>query len=543
MEEFDDEYEIFEDGLESLIMDFEDVLDNCTQLDSSYYNREIDILQKILKQFELEDGAKQEIQLQTIRDTYLMGNTKEAEDKIDKFIKKNPSVGEGYEVKCNFELKKKRPDMEKVAEILDEADENGTFVPDEEIYDKVIEYYNEIGNIEMEEYYASLQDMAEEELYDEDFYNEFDEDDEFDIEDIEDMEEEKEEEFLNEISKIYTDNVKKDKKFEEYLDEDIENSLLLFGPQILMGFYCDKKEIKKDPKKFVLENYKNILKNNIKYLDEQRIKTIKELPNKNYVEIKLDKVTNEKIEEISKYSLLRQLKIAFMQFKNRKILISVPLIKELKEYVENNEIMKENAKFNEKINTIVGMCQAYGAIEKNKAYSIMKKIYDDIDEEEFEKILLLVAIMYSKIDISVKKSQGKIEFIYHILLDVDTGKEISNSKEELKIYSKEEYIKYGKYDYLEKTKGYNTIKNEFESKLFFGKEMFKIIDDIIEPFSVEARIDNSVNNEMLDEIIDQIKEINKLGVGVINIKKVKDGFKELIEELPKWANINIENEK
>ena len=47
MEEFDDEYEIFEDGLESLIMDFEDVLDNCTQLDSSYYNREIDILQKI----------------------------------------------------------------------------------------------------------------------------------------------------------------------------------------------------------------------------------------------------------------------------------------------------------------------------------------------------------------------------------------------------------------------------------------------------------------------------------------------------------------
>ena len=73
--------------------------------------------------------------------------------------------------------------------------------------------------------------------------------------------------------------------------------------------------------------------------------------------------------------------------------------------------------------------------------------------------------------------------------------------------------------------------------------MFKIIDDIIEPFSVEARIDNSVNNEMLDEIIDQIKEINKLGVGVINIKKVKDGFKELIEELPTWANINIENEK
>ena len=59
-------------------------------------------------------------------------------------------------------------------------------------------------------------------------------------------------------------------------------------------------------------------------------------------------------------------------------------------------LWKENAKFNEKINTIVGMCQAYGAIEKNKAYSIMKKIYDDIDEEEFEKILLLVAIMYSK---------------------------------------------------------------------------------------------------------------------------------------------------
>lgn len=161
-EKFDEEYHIFQWGLKDFMESYSDFIDYRGQMDKIYLEPEIKMLKEILEQFHIDKDIKQEFELIIIRDTYLIGNKKEAEKQINQWIKANPEVGEGYEVKCDWELEKSKPDMEKIARILDEAENNGTSVSNENIYEEVIEYYEKIGNDELAEYYESLLDFKEE---------------------------------------------------------------------------------------------------------------------------------------------------------------------------------------------------------------------------------------------------------------------------------------------------------------------------------------------------------------------------------------------
>ena len=223
---FDEKYDIFQWGLEDFIDSYTDFVDYCAQMDEIYLEPEVKILKEAIEQFDLNTERKQEYELLIIRDTYIMGNKKEAQKQIDEWIKKNPTQGEGYEVKCDWELEKAKPNMEKIAKILDEAEENGTYVPNEEIYEEVIEYFEEVGNDEMADYYSSLLDFIEEDNY---YYE-----DDFEEEYEENLNEEREEviEIINEMA---NDKVKKNKTFEQYLDEknDMECNAFLV-PQIFM---------------------------------------------------------------------------------------------------------------------------------------------------------------------------------------------------------------------------------------------------------------------------------------------------------------------
>lgn len=522
MDKFDEEYQIFQFGLEYFIDSYSDFIDYCTQMDKIFLEPEIKMLKEVIKQFNLEEDKKQEYELLIIRDIYLTGKKEEAEKQIEKWIKKNPTIGEGYEVKCDWELEKEKPNMEKIAEVLNEAEENNTFVPNEEIYEQVIKYYEKIGNDEMAQYYDSLLEFYDEKNYD------FEGDEE-------DIFLQEQEELISEIKKKANDKVKKGKKFEEYLFDKSEEELMLFlGPQVIMNSQEELQIIKKDIKQYVLKNYKEIIKENMKYMPKYIIEIIKHTPSNGILEKKLEPSSMEELFEITKYFLLQQYGMAFIGHENEKITIIVPCIKEMKENLRDSNFVKENNEFNEKKDVIIGICEVHGAIKIKKVYNIMEKFYGECNKERFAKFLIIVCKIFENTGIKIDKKTGFLQYIYHNLIDEKIAKEIINENKDICTYTKEEYIKYSSYDFIYNTKGYKKLEKELESAIFYGEDLIKMLENILIPYSIETRLKEENANKIVELLVEELKEMEQIGLGVVNIKKVKEGFKELAEELPRW---------
>ena len=524
---FDEMYDIFQWGLEDFIDSYTDFVDYCAQMDEIYLEPEVKILKEAIEQFDLNTERKQEYELLIIRDTYIMGNKKEAQKQIDEWIKKNPTQGEGYEVKCDWELEKAKPNMEKIAKILDEAEENGTYVPNEEIYEEVIEYFEKIGNDEMADYYSSLLDFIEEDNY---YYE-----DDFEEEYEENLIEEREEviEIINEMA---NDKVKKNKTFEQYLDEknDMECNAFLV-PQIFMKTAEEMEKTQENTKKYILENYDTILKENIKYLPENIIKLIKDMLETGWKEIDLEefKTANELL-KMQEYFMLKQFGMAFIESKNEKLIIAVPKIKKMKEYLKDKELMKENQKINEMMNIIKGMCEVYGAIKTRKIHHILEEFYGKIDKNELAKYLLMFCTGFGIAGLKMDKSTGSLQYIYNNMIEENEAKKIIKENKELKKYIKEEYINYSSPDFLRNTKGYKLLEKEFYLGTELENQIVEMLQEILIPYTIQRRLGTSIADEMLKMMTEQVEEINMIMDTGINVKNIKKAFKQLDEELPRW---------
>ena len=456
-----------------------------------------------------------------------MGNKKEAQKQIDEWIKKNPTQGEGYEVKCDWELEKAKPNMEKIAKILDEAEENGTYVPNEEIYEEVIEYFEEVGNDEMADYYSSLLDFIEEDNY----YYEDDFEDEY-----EKVLNDEREEVIEIINEMANDKVKKNKTFEQYLDEknDMECNAFLV-PQIFMKTAEEMEKTQENTKKYILENYDTILKENIKYLPENIIKLIKDMLETGWKEIDLEefKTANELL-KMQEYFMLKQFGMAFIESKNEKLIIAVPKIKKMKEYLKDKELMKENQKINEMMNIIKGMCEVYGAIKTRKIHHILEEFYGKIDKNELAKYLLMFCTGFGIAGLKMDKSTGSLQYIYNNMIEEKIAEKIIKENKELKIYTKEEYINYSSPDFLRNTRGYKLLEKEFYSGTELENQIVEMLQEILIPYTIQRRLGTSIADEMLKMMTEQVEEINMIMDTGINVKNIKKAFKQLDEELPRW---------
>lgn len=525
---FDEKYDIFQWGLEDFINSYIDFVNYyCARMDEIYLEPEVKILKEAIEQFDLNTERKQEYELLIIRDTYIMGNKKEAQKQIDKWIKKNPTQGKGYEVKCYWELRKAKPNMEKIAKILDEAEENGTYVPNEEIYEEVIEYFEKIGNDEMADYYSSLLDFIEEDnyYYEEDFEEEYEQN----------LNEEREE-VIETIREMANDKVKENKTFEQYLDEknDTECSAFLV-PQIFMKTAEEVEKTQENIKKYILENYDTILKENIKYLPENIIKLIKDMQETGWREIDLEqfKTANELL-KMQEYFMLKQFGMAFIESKNEKLIIAVPKIKKMKEYLKDKELMKENKVINEKMKITKGMCEVYGAVEARKIHHILEEFYGKIDKNELMKYLLMFCTGFGMAGLKMDKSTGSLQYVYNNMIEENDAKKIIKENKELKKYTKEEYINFSLPDFLRNTKGYKLLEKEFYSEPELENQMAEMLQEILIPYTIQRRLGTSNADEMLKVMTEQVEGINMIMDTGINVENIKKAFKQLDEELPRW---------
>ena len=374
-------------------------------------------------------------------------------------------------------------------------------------------------------------DIFEEE-YDEDFYSEYDK-----YYDFEELEEQSKQEIIEEIKKIANDKIDKQKTYEQYINERKEEEIIPFlGPCVITYTQEEIEKTKKDLKKYIIENQKEILKNNMIYMTNDNIKEIEKIPEDGIIEIGFNESIN-KIMETRKYHILKNFGLVFMEAKDEKLIIHFPLIKEMKKALKNNELMKKQKEINEKAQIISGICELYGAIKTEKIFEIFEKIYGATNKDKFEKFLIMVSAIFEVAQTKKDDTVGKLQFIYENWIDEESAKKIIKENKTIKIYNKEEYLKYGEKDYLTTIKGYEKLKKQFDTDILDEEEVSELINNLIMPHIIEARINDKDINEIVRAIEMQLVNIigedgyTELG---LDINMIKEAIKEIIEELPKW---------
>ena len=374
-------------------------------------------------------------------------------------------------------------------------------------------------------------DIFEEE-YDEDFYSECDK-----YYDFEELEEQSKQEIIEEIKKIANDKIDKQKTYEQYINERKEEEIIPFlGPCVITYTQEEIEKTKKDLKKYIIENQKEILKNNMIYMTNDNIKEIEKIPEDGIIEIGFNESIN-KIMETRKYHILKNFGLVFMEAKDEKLIIHFPLIKEMKKALKNNELMKKQKEINEKAQIISGICELYGAIKTEKIFEIFEKMYGTTNKDKFEKFLIMVSAIFEVAQTKKDDTVGKLQFIYENWIDEESAKKIIKENKTIKIYNKEEYLKYGEKDYLTTIKGYEKLKKQFDTDILDEEEVSELINNLIMPHIIEARINDKDINEIVRAIEMQLVNIigedgyTELG---LDINMIKEAIKEIIEELPKW---------
>ena len=157
-------------------------------------------------------------------------------------------------------------------------------------------------------------DIEDDEDYSDYDYEDFEDYEDFDeYENFEEYELEKREAIIEEIKEIANDKVEKNKTYEKYVQErKKEEELLPFlGPQIITKTPEEIKQIKKDLKKYIIENQEEILRENMIYMPESVIQEIKNTPQNGIIEIEFEEDISE-IVKIVKYELLKNFGMAFI---------------------------------------------------------------------------------------------------------------------------------------------------------------------------------------------------------------------------------------
>ena len=397
-EVFDKKYNIFEEGLEDFIENIKEFFIIYSGDSKDDAKKELDVFQKILNQFNINKKEKQDLKLYILNDTRYIGDENKAEELLQDFIKKYPKNEEGYNTKCNWELEKKKPDMEKVVDIIMESKENEALVDDEDIYESVINYYKKKGDKKKEKQFKQmLQDIKEKQYFDEDMFDEsdifeddFSYDDEIDGEELDDL-------IIEEIREVADDKVSKNKTFEDYIKgmSDIKKFNFL-GPQAVFMKENERNQVINNVSEYISKNYKTILKENLKYMPKDLIEFLKTVPDSGIKEIGLKNKFPSDIDEIMKKYTLNIFLIAFWQLKGMKLLIAVPLISNIKNDLKDKDVKKENKKFNEILNLVNGIINLYGAVKAKEIYNLVLKIYEkdginqETDIEYFSKLLFII---------------------------------------------------------------------------------------------------------------------------------------------------------
>ncbi len=153
----DNMFENYENTASQILEDYIEELQFYSQFNMDATKREIVALNKIKDNFKF-DFEQEMTNLVDLADCYFrIGNEEKARDLMLEFIKKNPDEDEPYQCMQNWYMYDS-PNLDKLAEVIDLAEKNGHVLITDFGYDRLVKYYEMIGDTENQQKYQEFYD-------------------------------------------------------------------------------------------------------------------------------------------------------------------------------------------------------------------------------------------------------------------------------------------------------------------------------------------------------------------------------------------------
>ena len=151
----DDMLNEYSSSASEMLDDFVELLQYYGELDDEIIKDEIEILSKIDNNIELNRELSQTILIELSDSYFRIGEEEKARKMVLDFIRKNPDEDEPYMCMQNWYIYYE-PDFDKLAEVIDLAEENNHMLVTDFGYDELIKHYADSGDIENKEKYEKL---------------------------------------------------------------------------------------------------------------------------------------------------------------------------------------------------------------------------------------------------------------------------------------------------------------------------------------------------------------------------------------------------
>lgn len=140
-----------------LIEDYISVLNFYRNIDKDISKKEIEVINLIEENLKLEDDFENRNKIELANCYFDIGNENKARKLILEFIKNNPDEDEAYMCMQNWYMYDK-PDINKLAEVIDLAEENKHILITDFGYDRLVEFYDNIGDTKNKQKYQEFYD-------------------------------------------------------------------------------------------------------------------------------------------------------------------------------------------------------------------------------------------------------------------------------------------------------------------------------------------------------------------------------------------------
>lgn len=126
-------------------------------IDRSITKREIEVITQVQKNLKLEDKFEIKNKIELADCYFHIGNENKARNLMLEFINNNPDEDEAYMCMQNWYMYDK-PDINKLAEVIELAEHNGHILLTDFGYYKLVEFYDSVGDSKSKKKYQELYD-------------------------------------------------------------------------------------------------------------------------------------------------------------------------------------------------------------------------------------------------------------------------------------------------------------------------------------------------------------------------------------------------
>lgn len=153
----DNKYFKIENNASMMIEGYMSMLEFYSNIDRDITKKEIQVIKQIQENFKLDNEFETKNEVTLANCYFHIGNENKARELILNLIKDNPDEDEAYMCMQNWYMYDK-PDINKLAEIIDLAEKNKHILITDFGYDRLVKFYDSIGDMKNKKRYQELYD-------------------------------------------------------------------------------------------------------------------------------------------------------------------------------------------------------------------------------------------------------------------------------------------------------------------------------------------------------------------------------------------------